>query len=90
MLGTDHRKLERKSQDTIAVYNPTGSLFVVLWNSFQNVIPARTKNIGHGPGAAHLPRYILVIRHPGWIVMTEVGTPPGPAASLQGQTNGLS
>ncbi len=58
MPAIDHRELERKSQDTVAVHNSDPKPFVVLGNSFQNVVPASTRDIGPGPGVQHLPRYI--------------------------------
>jgi hypothetical protein len=56
----DHRELERKSRDTLAVYNPTDEDYTVYWDGFGFVIPRATKDNGHGPGIAYLPRYIAV------------------------------
>lgn len=52
------REMERKSLDTLMVYNPTDADYKVIWDKRSFVIPASTKDLGHGKGKMILPRYI--------------------------------
>lgn len=57
----DHREMERRSLDTVVVYNPTDVDIPVRWNGYANwVVPNRHKTVDSRLGAGHLevPRYI--------------------------------
>lgn len=52
------RELERKSLDTVMVYNPTEEEFKVVWDKRIFPVPAKHINMGYGNGKMQLPRYI--------------------------------
>jgi len=52
------RELERKSQDTIKVYNPTSSDFEVKWNGYLWRFVGKGTDTGSGMGCTIVPRYI--------------------------------
>jgi hypothetical protein len=53
------RELERKSRDSIMVYNPTDKDFPVMWEGMTEwIIPAKDRDAGSGPGRLIVPRYI--------------------------------
>lgn len=52
------RELERKSLDTIMVYNPTNQDYFVEWDHRFHRVPSKDQNAGFGNGKMELPRYI--------------------------------
>ena len=52
------RELERKSLDTLMVYNPTDQDYFVEWDRRFHRIPAKNKNAGFGNGRMELVRYL--------------------------------
>lgn len=52
------RELERKSLDTIMVFNPTESDYKVIWDKRIFIIPGVNREVGYGKGKMQLPRYI--------------------------------
>jgi hypothetical protein len=52
------REMERKSQDSIKIYNPTMSDFEFKWNGYLWHCPAKIKDEGFGMGCMIVPRYI--------------------------------
>lgn len=59
------KELQRRSNDTILVYNPTDTDFRVTWDGLPFVIPSKNRSIGFGLGQQQLPRYIAMnyIKH---------------------------
>lgn len=59
------RELERKSQDSVKIYNPTMSDFEFKWNGYLWHCPAKVKDEGFGMGCMIVPRYIAThyVRH---------------------------
>ena len=53
-----HRELERRSQDTIRVYNPTDSDYLLEWDFHKHRVPAKDTDSGWGKGMRVLPRYM--------------------------------
>lgn len=57
------REAKSRAMDTIAVHNPTTEDYT-FWNDKfgptpqKLIVPANTRDIGHGKGNAHLPRYL--------------------------------
>lgn len=54
------REMYRTSLDSIRVYNPTVDDFIVVWDGFKHIIPARTRDMGFGLGNRILPRYLAM------------------------------
>jgi hypothetical protein len=52
------REMERKSLDTIMVYNPTEKDYMIEWDQRYHRVPAKNKNMGFGNGRMELPRYL--------------------------------
>lgn len=53
------KELERRSRDTLMVYNPTSEDFPVVWEQMTEwVIPNKDKDKGYGPGKLAVPRFI--------------------------------
>lgn len=52
------RELERRSQDDVAVYNPTDDEHTEIFNRYAYRIPSRTQDKGYGKGIAILPRFV--------------------------------
>lgn len=52
------KELERKSQDSVKVYNPTPSDFEVKWNGYIWRFPNKSVDSGFGLGCVIVPRYI--------------------------------
>ena len=53
------KELERRSRDTLMVYNPTDQDFPVVWEGMtEYVVPANSKDKGYGLGRLPVPRYI--------------------------------
>lgn len=57
-FDTFKRELYRRSMDSIRVYNPTDRDFIVSWDGYNHVIPAKTKDLGWGQGMRVTYRYI--------------------------------
>ena len=58
MDSLDHKERERRSNDLIAVFNPTMEDYAVVWNGYKHVVPNCNRNTGSGVGMKVLPRYI--------------------------------
>lgn len=52
------REMERRSLDTIMVYNPTDSDYRLEWDKRYHVIPKKDRDLGYGKGRMELPRYL--------------------------------
>lgn len=52
------REAERRSLDTMMVYNPTNKEYRVVWDKRIFPIPACDKDMGYGPGKMEVYRYI--------------------------------
>lgn len=52
------RELQRKSLDTMMVYNPTETEYRVIWDKRIFPVPPKNSNQGYGYGKMQLPRYI--------------------------------
>lgn len=52
------RELQRRANDRIRVYNPTGEDFTVYWDQMGFIVPAKDKDNGQGQGQAVVPRYV--------------------------------
>lgn len=52
------RELERKSNDSIKIYNPTTEEFAFKWNGYLWHCPPKTVDEGFGMGCFIVPRYI--------------------------------
>lgn len=53
-----HRELVQKSQDRIAVHNPTQSAFTFVYDRYRHTVPSRVTDSGFGKGNAIFPRYL--------------------------------
>lgn len=52
------REMERKSLDTLMVFNPTDKDYLLEWDKRYHRIPAKNKNMGFGNGKMELSRYL--------------------------------
>jgi hypothetical protein len=52
------RELERRSLDTIMVYNPTDKDYLLEWDKHYHRVPSANKNMGFGNGKMELSRYL--------------------------------
>lgn len=52
------REMERKSLDTIMVYNPTEKDYPLEWDKRYFIVPSKFKDKGFGKGKLELPRYL--------------------------------
>lgn len=54
------KELERMSQDSVRVYNPTDKDFITRFDGNRFVVPAKSRDIGYGLGQAVHPRYVAL------------------------------
>ncbi len=52
------KELERRSMDSIRVFNPTDTDYYVEWDGYKHRVPGKNKDEGIGKGMRVLPRYI--------------------------------
>ena len=52
------REMERKSLDTIMVYNPTSEDYLLEWDRRYHRIPSKDRDLGFGKGKMELSRYL--------------------------------
>jgi len=52
------REMERRSLDTIMVYNPTEKDYLVEWDKHYHRVPSANKDMGFGKGKMELSRYL--------------------------------
>ncbi len=54
------RELERRSKDTIKVFNTTDKDFSFVYDRYRWTVPSRDKDSGFGKGTMHFPRYLAM------------------------------
>lgn len=52
------KEMERRANDVFQIYNPLETDFITVWNGYKWPVPNKNKDIGHGKGITHFPRYL--------------------------------
>ena len=55
---TDHKELERRSNDRVIIRNPTNQDFPLTYNNLVHTVPSVDKDLGFGPGSLEVSRYL--------------------------------